>query len=64
MPPIEIVCDGGSLYVETCADGKLLLTAHVTGADSQSLQLSPGVVQELLAALIAKRRESTGYPWS
>jgi hypothetical protein len=64
VPPIEIECDGGSLYVGTCADGRLRLTAHVPGADSLCLLLSPGVVQELLAALIAKRRESTGYPWS
>ena len=61
MEPIEIECSGGSLVVEDTQGGLTQLTLRASGP---SLLLTPNQVQELLAALIAARRESGGYPWS
>jgi hypothetical protein len=63
MEPVIVQCVNGSLSVGDAHGGLVQLTVRVPTADL-CLLLTPNQVQELLAALIAGRRESGGYPWS
>jgi hypothetical protein len=64
MEPIAVRCAGGSLLVEDAHGGLVRLTVRVEAVPDLCLLLNPNGVQELLAAVIAARRESGGYPWS